>query len=532
MANTPLQEIDPRHKILVRPARCHEARTATYDVMAHPYRYAVKVHANCICNEYAALHNRHIIDRTSIPFDRKLWMSVARETARFYPKNLVPCSYEEIVNGYTGKKKRMYHNAMVMLRTEGLRSKHWKVSMFIKPDRYPAGDCETKDPRAIQYRSPEFNLAFGAYIKPFEETIYPTLTYDTVSNTRVIVKGMNNFERAELFLHKIDHFRKPIFVLLDHSRFDSTINVDHLKSTHRKYQRGFASRKLADLCKKQLNNKCISKWGIVYTARGTRMSGDADTACGNSVVNADALYGFLTRSRISKYDFMLDGDDSVVIIESCDEHLLDYTIFGRLGFNTKMEVVRELHEVEFCQAKLILGKRPVFSRNPTRAMSHAAGSRKQYPRQTWSKWATAVGMCEKAMNPGVPILSVFGEKLSQVSTEWFIDEDYQERWKQYQPETAAKIQITDDARESFALAWGISPEIQVMIESFDYTSHVYKCEEKLNRISATLMQYESERLDKLTWLIAGSTESAPQFSGCCWWSSYQTRFEQPGTGCF
>lgn len=527
-----LQTIDPRHRILRKPTISHESRTAVYEVLGHPYQYRVNVHTDCVCNEYIALTNRHLVDRTNVRFDKKLWASISRATRKFYPRNLEPCSYEDIIKDYSGKKKRAYHNAAVLLRKEGLNKKHWQVSMFVKPDRYPEGDCETKDPRAIQFRSPEFNLAFGAYIKPFEHAIYPSVTYASVSGTRVIAKGLNNYERAELLLHKIDYFTNPVFVLLDHSRFDSTINQDHLRSTHVKYERAFRSRRLAWLCKRQMVNNGTSKHGIKYIARGTRMSGDADTGCGNSVVNGDCLWGFLNHSGITKYDFLLDGDDSVVIVEKCDVGKLDFSLFERMGFNTKHQVVGELSEVEFCQAKIVLAERVVFSRNPTRAMSHAAVSRKKYPRCAWSKWVGAVGMCEAAMNRGVPVLERFGVSLSRLTTKPLVDDDLRHRWDMYQPTIRDACEVSADARESFALAWGISPQLQVLLESYDYTALAYKSEVPLRKFASTqLMRNEQARLDQLTWRISGAIQSAPEFSGCCWWSSCQTRFERPGPGC-
>lgn len=519
-----LKAVDPRHKILKRPRNVHNSTTCVYRAMAHPYMYSVNVHANCACNELSALCNRHLVDQTDIPFNKKLWRSIARETKIFYPSDLLPVSYEDVYKNYTGKRKRAYHNAAVVLRTEGLRPKHWAVKMFVKPDRYPSYDCTTKDPRAIQYRSPEFNLAMGVYIKPFEEYIYPRLNYGVVSRTRVIAKGLNNYDRAELLLSKCEHFRNPCFVLLDHSRFDSTIGVQHLLTTHAKYHKAFKSGKLSWLCKKQLRNKGKSKHGIEYVTTGTRMSGDVDTACGNSVVNADCLYGFLTRSGITKFDFMLDGDDSVVIIEKEAKHRLDFTLFGQMGFKTKMEVVDNLADVEFCQSKIVMALRPVFVRKPTRAMSNITGARKRYGRRQWSGWIAGIGMCERAMNKGVPVLSRFGDSLASTDTP-FIDPDDYWKWQLYDPKVDDDPgEITADARLTFAAAFGISPAIQLIMEAFNYTALVYKSVVRTRIITKNprLMQDEQERLDKLTWTIWASTESAPERSGSSWWSCSET----------
>nr|WKV34284.1 MAG: RNA-dependent RNA polymerase [Riboviria sp.] len=513
MAAAIRKDIDPRHRILRVPAVFHEATTKVYTVLAHGFGYQVNVHTSCICNELVSLHNRHLVDRTYIPFNKRLWREVARETRRFYRGlDLAPWAYEEVIAEYTGNKKRMYRNACVELRTHGLQQRHMLVKMFVKPDRYPLADCEEKDPRAIQYRSPHFNIAYGAYVKPFEEWAYPNLTYGVASGTRVIAKGMNNYDRAALLLTKVESFKQPRFVLLDHSRFDSTINQTHLRTTHAKYQMAFNSGRLARLCKAQLVNVGYTKHGIKYKTKGTRMSGDSDTGLGNSLVNADCLYGFLTRSGVSKYDFILDGDDSVVIVEASDLPRLDKTLFGQLGFDTKMQVVADLDEVEFCQCKMILAQRPLFSRNPARALSHSSVARKRFPRRTVGKWIAAVGECERACNIGVPVLQAYGESLASISKAKFVDEELRHRWRMGWRVDSAPI--TADARATFALAWGVPPEVQQLMEKTQFTANAYCSWLKRN---SDLRDYEQFRLASSVRRISSIAKSTPERSGssCC-----------------
>lgn len=526
MASTRRKAIDPRHRILRVPPIYHEATTKIHGVIGHQMGYQVNVHANCVCNELISLHNRHLVDRSMIPFDKALWKRVTNRTLKYYPQKLTPLPYEEIVNSYSGAKKRTYWKAMWNVRTYGIERKHFVVKMFVKPDRYPTGDIGGKDPRAIQYRSPEFNLAYGAYIKPYEEEIYPTVHYGVISKTRVIAKGLNNYQRAQLLLHKIDHFRRPVYVLIDHSRFDSTINVSHLRSTHKKYQRAFRSRTLGNLMRAQYKNVGYSKGGIKYRTLGTRMSGDPDTACGNTVVNGDALYGFLTESGIEKYDFVLDGDDSVVIVEQDDVERLDFGLFARLGFQTKWEVVKDLDEVEFCQSKLVLAQEPVLVRKPERVLSHTSYTRKKYPRRTIGRWIAAVGECERACNLGVPVLQTYGEKLASLTSNYFIDDEMRYRWELGQHVKSRPI--TADARATFALAFGVTWDIQVMMEGLDYTAVSYCSVEK---ITSDNYRHEQCRLSRITRRIETAAESTPEHSGSCWWSSSATRGQRPGRGC-
>lgn len=509
MAQTPLKPIDKRHKILKMPQIFHSTTTKVYDAIGHGQGYRVNVHANCVCNEVVSLHNRHLVDRTDIKFNPTLWQAVSSATEKYYPKYVQPSSYDDIIKNYTGNKKRLYRHACVQLRTSGLERRHGVVKMFVKPDRIPLADIGDKDPRAIQYRSPVFNLAMLSYIHPFEAKIYPNVDYGVVSGTRVIVKGLNNYERAELFLNKVDHFRNPLFLLLDHSRFDSTINRHHLLSTHRKYQRAFRSKQLGKILRVQLKNKGYTKGGIKYRTTATRMSGDPDTGCGNSVVNGDCIHGFLRLSGITKYDYILDGDDSVVIIEKGDRTKCDFTLFEKMGFKTKYEITTELDQVEFCQSKIILAEQPVFSRNPFRAVSHTV-LRKRYPRKTIGRWVAAVGECERACNLGVPVLQAYGTKLADLTRNYFVDDDLRFRWGLHSH--GKNRVVTDDARLSFYLAWGVPPEAQTILEEHNWTSNVYFV------LSERLPYTKYAELACTTRRVQAIEQSSPESSGGCWWN--------------
>lgn len=415
----------------------------------------------------------------------------------------------------------MYIKALENLKMTGLMYKHGIVKMFVKPDRYPADDILEKDPRAIQYRSPEFNLEFSRYVKSFEHAIYSTLKMGVCSNTRVIAKGLNNYQRAALIMEKAAHFDDPIFILLDHSRFDSTINVEHLKSTHKKYQRAFHSRTLQKILNFQLVNVGYSKHGIKYRARGTRMSGDADTGCGNSMINADVLWAYFKFSKIRKYDFILDGDDSIGFIERADLSLLNNKLFGYMGFDTKFQIVDNIHQAEFCQSRLVLTTPPVMVRNPVRAFSHGQCCRRSYAPFQYRQWLAAVGECELSLNQGVPLLQSYGQQLADLSTVKLYDEDY--RWKMETHEKKSKsIPITQEARVSFYEAWGVPIHLQEIIENIDFTSNVnFSMKSRAWRALKTknIKTYIQQYVGAVKSISTSQSlyRSLDQSSGSSWW---------------
>jgi len=512
MEGMAVKKVDPRHKILYAAPLCHESKTAITITHVNYFGHQSNVHSSCACNEFLALTNRHITDRSYIGFKPEVWERVARLTRRFYNNKLEPCSYQEIIDGYSGGKKRVYIRALENLKQHGLVRADFAVKMFIKPDKIAAGDISDKAPRAIQYRSPKFNLEFGRFIKPIEHWLYPTLSLGNTTGTRAIVKGLNNRQRAELFIQKANAFTGPLYLQLDHSKFDSTVRVEHLRTTHLKYKRlfnarAYHSKTLAKLCSAQIHNRCFSKNGHRYTAHGTRMSGDYDTGCGNSVINGDALFGFLHLCGISKYEIMLDGDDSIVIIEQADREKLDLRHFADLGFETKCEVTADINKVEFCRSRLVRYPYPLFVRDPRRTISSMMLCLKQMPPRDVKPWLAAVGACELACNNGVPIISVLANTLANLSETKLFDEDT--KWKMENlAENTKVLPISLDARLELFRAWGIELEIQALLEE-GYTS----VDTRKSWVMLSVDYVEQIR----SW--RSQYESLVESSSGCWWCS-------------
>lgn len=330
--------------------------------------------------------------------------------------------------------------------------------MFVKPDRFPEDTVKTKPPRAIQFRTPEFNLMMAHYLKRFEEETYNNLKLGR-SHTRNIMKGLNPRKRAQLVMKKVRAFREPVFVCLDHSRFDSCIQPIHLKETHKIYAKS-VGKSVRKVVNHQLENKGYTRHGIRYKAIGTRMSGDFDTGLGNCLVNTASILSVIGDLNA---DFFLDGDDAVIILEKPDLNLLKINNFAHFGLITKINIQTELQRVEFCQSRIIFNNGPIFSRNPIRALSHSMISRKQYTPKSSCEYLRGVGECEESVSYGIPILHKLSRLLQEASPRAFYDSDM--LWRMAHGESMRKCEVTDEARMSFYLAWGITPQLQLHIEA-------------------------------------------------------------------
>ncbi|UHK03021.1 MAG: RNA-dependent RNA polymerase [Guiyang tombus-like virus 1] len=395
----PLQQLNPTARVWRTTKECN----VSYVYIVDPPKigYQVTVHRSCSCNELRALYNRHLIDRTLQTYHKQYMLEHFRRVSKKWKFEVEPTTYTNIVNNYHGGKRRMYARARLELLQFGNRSTDHHVRMFVKPDKYGVDEINDKVPRAIQYRNPRYNLKIATFLKPFEDAFYHLEGQDGL---RVIVKGMNHVEQADLMIQKSLLFNNPVYISCDHSKFDSTINVDHLKFEHSVYDRSYRNGHLRMLLRKQLRNRGFTRHGMHYKVEGTRMSGDYNTSLGNCLINRAVLESWVWHV---KHSIILDGDDSVIIVEAPDINKLDVTHFSRCGFTTELQLNYALTEVEFCRKRLLMSTPPVLVRNPLRILSNKAVCLRNYGPLGFDKWAFGVMECERLITPNLPIVRHF-----------------------------------------------------------------------------------------------------------------------------
>lgn len=426
-------------------------------VLVHPVpvSYRVYSHTLCVCNELVSLHNRHLV-QPQVGFDVAYFKS--------FPDLPVMPNYKkisklEMAMSYSAAKRRSYLRAYHTLREGNLELRKWStIQMFVKAEKLTAEKAYNSAPRAIQFRHPCFNLLVGSRLKPLEHEYYSNLKSNI--GLRCVAKGLNNLERASNIVEAAGYFRNPVFLLLDHAKFDGHVREEHLKWCHRQYWRSTKDKFLRYLLHMTINNRGYTRGGIKYRVRGTRMSGDYDTALGNTLINLIIILQWL---QGIKSHVLLDGDDSVVIIERAMlARLLEmFSHFERCGFSTQLVVVYDLCEVEFCRSKLLPLDPPRFARDPLRLMSNFAVSNKTYTGVGRLNYMAGLGLCEMSASAGVPIAQALAQAWSVLGPKPIFD-DY--KLSQYGI-AAEAIPITDEARIAFYEAWGVTPTMQVAIES-------------------------------------------------------------------
>lgn len=439
-----LQPLRENARLRIRESKCEPTRI--YIVNPQRFGYQVAVHNSCTCNELVSLHNRHLIDRTLPEYDRDYMLGKFKEVSGGWAVPAERMTYNDVIACYKGAKKRMYTFAKLELVKYGMRSSDANVRMFVKFDKYDAEEISSKAPRAIQYRHTRYNLVLASYLKSFEAEYYQI---PSENGLRVITKGLNPVAVASLFLSKVEIFDEPVFLSCDHSKFDSSINVDHLKFEHGIYNRVFKDSQLRILLKKQIHNKGFSRNGINYSVLGTRMSGDYNTGLGNCLLNRAVLESMLIGI---KSEIMLDGDDSIVIVEKRDLRKVDLAHFKRCGFTTEVTRTEDINEVTYCKRRLCLSSPPMMVRNPIRAMSNMAITAYNYGALGFKYWALGALECERLSNPGVPIFRKF-----PLANRVIRDQDYHRKL-----ENVCEAVVCSDL--ALATCWNLSIDTIRMVE--------------------------------------------------------------------
>ncbi len=394
-----------------------------------------------------------------------------------------PITTKQFVDSYGGAKHRAYAAAGLSLEEQPLTTRDFKVKTFTKDDYRKPGAA----PRAIQPRSPRFNVQLGRYVKPLEHTIFESIDkiFDPSGVSRTVAKGMNMNERGARVKEMWDKYENPVAVGLDASRFDQHINLDLLDFEHKIYQmwcvkKGIDIPSLKYLLKQQRVNRGTyrSPEGRVdYKVFGCRMSGDMNTSLGNVTIMCGLMYAYFEEKKLlGKISLLNDGDDCVIIMDKRNlawfqKDMEDW--FLRVGITMCYDgIYTALEAVEFCQAHPVFDEEVGYRLVPRptkRLYSDLVTTKKIGSKKVYKKWLGAVAGCGQAMSSGLPIFQSFYHWVGRGATP-YIPEQGSVYHKYRQELTDRMIPRTREPsmaeRISFYFAFDVTPDEQKMVENY------------------------------------------------------------------
>lgn len=421
----------------------------------------VWTHKCCICNEAIALRQRHQLDDGSMYTSTlDLKRLLAKHVERLYPVNM-----DVIIERASGGKRRLLEAAKASLEIYSLEFKDGRVRMFLKDDKSHVMDFTC--PRCIQYRSKRYCLPLATYLHPLEHYLY---SWMDSSGSPIFAKSRNMQQRGADILAKMSMFNNPIAISLDHSKFDSHVNKKLLLLEHWFYKKCFPGDKLlAMLLKMQELNIGTTKNGTKYVTPYTRMSGDQNTGCGNSLINYAMTLAMEAKLGI-RMCYYIDGDDFIIFVDRTDMKLVRPAWYEQFGMKTKLENQTSIiEEIEFCQTRPVFnGKGYTMVRNPARMLNRLPWYVGKIHPKHRVNYLYSVGLCELALGMGLPVGQFIGHKLSQLDGKYIITPThYSANQMAYKPGRARLIEPSRAVRESYELAWGVSIAEQLHYEAMD-----------------------------------------------------------------
>lgn len=399
------------------------------------------------------------------------------KVVRCYGQRPTPVSPEQFVEMYEGRRKTIMEQALLKLDRVGLKRSDGYTRAFVKLEKVK----KAKAPRCIQPRTPEYNICVGVYLKPIEHPLYRAIQRAIGSATPVVAKGLNAQEVGEVLYEKWLEFDDPIAIGLDAEAFDLHVCASMLGWEHSVYESLYSDHyRVSDLKRLltwQIHNSGVGycyDGKLKYRVKGRRFSGDMNTAMGNCLIMCGVVQSYCSK-WLSKYQFINNGDDCVVIVERRECHKFDAfkNHAHGLGFRIKLEPpVDCFEEIEFCQQRPVyLRDGYVMVRTPDKAREKDSMSLLHHQNiETVKRWLTAVGECGMALCSGCPVMQEFylallrsGKAAGGVQRAMGMDTG---SWYLARGMDNFKRPVTPEARVSYYKAFGVTPDEQVAMEQY------------------------------------------------------------------
>jgi len=366
-----------------------------------------------------------------------------------------------------------------------------KIGAFLKAEKFNPLKKLSK-PRMIMARKPRYNLELASYLKPLEHCLWRCLKgsrYVTKA-TRQVGKGLNGEQRASLIREKLQNLGDAVVFEVDGKAFEAHVTSQDLALEHSIYRAAYkGDETLSKLLDVQLVLKGRTAGGIKFRREGARASGDFNTGLGNTLIMLCVVRASvrLLAERLNhplRWDCLVDGDNALMFVHSADSRwvIKHFDEAVRLVSSQELAIenpVTALEEIVFGQSKPCFnGTRYTMVRDPLKVVSTAFSSYRHF--ENWNhglRLCKSISQCELALARGIPILEAyFARALELVGNvpdlrdpSIYLEGRLLEALRDLKSsgETLADVKpigVTAAARQSFAIAWGISVERQVALE--------------------------------------------------------------------
>lgn len=426
----------------------------------------------CQVNELVSICERHNKPQPNLNQRMIILCDYAFQLFRNdYPvKQLVPMTQEECIREASPNRRTRMRKAYENLNSNGPHRLWNRHHGFLKWEAYEDDvfdPLEDKAPRLIQHRSDEFCYELARYMKPLEKYILYKVKGKYVKPiNRVFTKGLNSFQVGSNLAKAWFSLADPVAVELDFSKFDSSIR-DHMFRMFLKYAKDCYrhDRSFRDMVDSVRKSRGWTVNQILYEMVATLLSGDYWTSLVGNVMNYSFQRAFLEYHR-ALGNPKINGDDGVLFMERKEFLKCNFEFFEWLGMSIKVIVKYDISEIDFCQCRpMRVGGLWRMVRNPGRVVARCCYTTKEYPNKSgYRKLQGAVAMGEMHCNSGVPIISVFAERMFKSVDGEYSQALYDEYMARRGGEKQLDLPITMESRVDFFCSFGIPVFEQLRIE--------------------------------------------------------------------
>jgi len=178
-------------------------------------------------------------------------------------------------------------------------------------------ESQWKDPRIIQGPDPETKHVLSLWCRPFSKWLNsvcngsPDSARSAVNNA-LYASGLTPLEMGAWKQECVDAGFNAFVLEVDFSRWDSTISLQALAEEYKVFKALHCPSEIIRLFLRTNKGRGSTQNGIRYTVVGGRHSGDADTSCGNSLLNIMIhIYALDLICGQGNYRLAVLGDDMV-----------------------------------------------------------------------------------------------------------------------------------------------------------------------------------------------------------------------------
>lgn len=374
--------------------------------------------------------------------------------------------FDEWNENYPRNQQKRHNTAKELLDRDGLLPADFQRKAFAKREASIKGveNVVDFDPRIIQAATDKYNVALGPWMRVFGKLLAKSWN----KNERICyTSGLTG---EDLGMWRAQFQEDDVTIIeIDHSRYDAHQGKESIEF-EKKFYAAAGAGDYPDVWTALGGGSVTSGYsmhGAKYRVNYTRRSGDANTSCGNSIVNgttADYVLrkalSLIGKQHLHKHMRMVVlGDDNLIVLPgtmtSDTQSLLRREMMSAylsLGYEITMKVHTEWHDAEFCSS-LFWPVRDGFILGPKIG--------RRLPKLGWSlsdlKPGEIKGMLLGAHNElhCIPVLRHYAPKCLNY-LKYTKKRDHNPKEAKYKTTIVEKHQMTDDTKAFFYERYGLS----------------------------------------------------------------------------